>query len=125
MDHLLNPAVISGDVRCMNCSQRFASLFTLAFVCVLTMAHSVSRASSDPVDDGSTPGLRAYFVSNTSGVSHIGHVDWAAYDQLVQVDQLNWPVASGRAFYEDGPTTSTSRHRAFGVSTSAATTAAS
>tara|TARA_E500000318_G_scaffold12972_4_gene11980 strand:- start:14817 stop:18359 length:3543 start_codon:yes stop_codon:yes gene_type:complete len=105
MDHLLNPAVISGDVRCMNCSQRFASLFTLAFVCVLTMAHSVSRASSDPVDDGSTPGLRAYFVSNTSGVSHIGHVDWAAYDQLVQVDQLNWPVASGRAFYEDGPTT--------------------
>ena len=55
-------------------------------------------------DEGSTPGLRAYWLTNASGVSQLGHVDWASYDQLTQVENINY-TNNREAFYEDGPTT--------------------
>ncbi len=53
----------------------------------------------------SSPGLRAYFVHNLSGVRHLGQIDWAQYDHLTQVDQLNWTSARNQSFYPDGPET--------------------
>jgi hypothetical protein len=55
--------------------------------------------------DASIPGLRAYFTNNTSGVRHIGHIDWAQYDHTEQVEVLNWPKARRQAFYSGGPDT--------------------
>ncbi len=53
----------------------------------------------------SSPGLRAYFVHDLSGVQHLGQIDWAQYDHLTQVDQLNWTSATNQPFYPDGPET--------------------
>lgn len=86
-------------------SRNISTLSLLALWCALAIPSVASAGSSHQVSGGSTPGLRGYFVTTTSGVSHLGHVDWADYDTLVQIDQLNWPSAKGQAFYTDGPTT--------------------
>ncbi|MHA7814751.1 MAG: PA14 domain-containing protein [Phycisphaerales bacterium] len=72
----------------------------LVFVVLcLCIACSMSSASA------STPGLRAYFVHNMSGVNHLGHINWTQYDHVEQVDQINWVNKRDHAFHADGPTT--------------------
>ena len=53
---------------------------------------------------GSTPGLRAYWLTNAGGIDELGHVDWESYDLLTQVDNIDYPNSNG-PFYTDGPTT--------------------
>jgi hypothetical protein len=85
------------------------SLQTLRLVltiCVLLVLCAPASAFTvaDPVPS-SSPGLRAYWSWNTSGVGHIGHIDWEIYDETSVVEQLNWAKATDQAFYEEGPTT--------------------
>lgn len=69
---------------------------------ILCIGALVTPASAT-VLDGSTPGLRAYWLTNASGVSELGHVDWASYDHLSQVDNIDY-TNNADAFYTDGPT---------------------
>ena len=41
-------------------------------------------------NDDSTPGLRAYWNTNARTADQIGRVDWEQYDEVTQVDQINF-----------------------------------
>lgn len=73
-----------------------------SFIPIILMGFA-SIAQSTTAESGASPGLRAYWVSNSYGASHIGHIDWESYDETSVVDQINWPNANGQSFYTDGP----------------------
>ena len=76
-------------------------LFT-ALICLMML--SIPARASDPITEGSTPGLRAYWVDYAPDARHIGQIDWESYDQLTQVEQINWPNSNNTPFVTDGRT---------------------
>ncbi|MCA9277129.1 MAG: hypothetical protein KDA29_14000 [Phycisphaerales bacterium] len=83
-----------------------SSLVTMALLVLLALGGRAQGEvhATDPDASPLSPGLRAYWAWNTSGVQHIGHIDWELYDETSIVEQINWPSANKQAFYQDGPT---------------------
>ncbi|MCA9303883.1 MAG: hypothetical protein KC996_07165 [Phycisphaerales bacterium] len=62
-------------------------LLTLVWILALGMPSSLASAQgSDP----STPGLRAYWNTNTNGAENLGQIDWAYYDLLTIIDNVDF-----------------------------------
>ncbi|MAO20262.1 MAG: hypothetical protein CMJ35_14920 [Phycisphaerae bacterium] len=83
----------------MHAPTRILPMILLALLQSVIAPAAVASSSTSAM-----PGLRGYFVNGISGAQHIGHIDWTQYDEVVQVDTINWPNAGSQAFYEDGPT---------------------
>lgn len=72
----------------------------LILVSLIVFTSNTLAQATDP--DESTPGLRAYWNTNARTANHIGRVDWEQYDEVTQVDQINFE-RSRDPFFIGGP----------------------
>ncbi|USN98111.1 MAG: hypothetical protein H6810_07930 [Phycisphaeraceae bacterium] len=55
-----------------------------------------STYATDPAVEGSGgDGLRAYWYEGMTQADHVGHIDWADYDNTSMVDNISWSSTNG------------------------------